>query len=178
MKRRIVCGMILMIGAVLFLQYPVHADTYELTEMWSTAEKMEISKDGGITWFTVFEGNTDPMSLIGQPAVPTGDGTVPAGHYNTYRVHITYSRFVIEYSDGTNGTSYVYDNSGNPYIEDSSVDITNTDSMSATVSRDGTTNAYIDFDPAASVQSCTAVWDGSKYVLTDFQFEPVVSVHE
>jgi hypothetical protein len=168
----------LLIGTIFFLNAPVFADTYELKEWWCTIEKLEISKNGGLTWFTVFEGGSTPLNMVGNPAAPTGDGSVPAGSYNKGRVHVIYNKFVIEYDDGVNGASNVYDGlTGNAYIEDYD-DISQEDPISVNVSANGTTNAYIDFDPSASLTSCTAIWDGAKYVVTDMDFEPVISVHE
>lgn len=157
------------------------ADT--LSSFQTTIQKLEISRDGGRTYFTVFDNNTTSVDLVaisGQNVGTfIGSAIVPAGTYNYSRVTVTDSTLQFTVNDGTNGngtiTVTVNDMPAGTFPR------TETQSMAVTVSDAGTVNGVINFDAATSYSGLTYTWNGNpapnQYTLTaGFTFNPNVTV--
>lgn len=127
-----------------------------LSNFYNTIQKLELSKDGGITWFTVFDNNTNQVDLValsGQNVgTILGSNNLPAGYYDKIRGAISASSTVFSVScDNTHGLS-----SGSKTLDFTTVSggpsfpITFTDDADFTVSEGGTTTCVMDFDAASS----------------------------
>lgn len=173
MKKQMILG--IGIAALILIASPLYADTSSLSEFVCTIEKLEISKDGGGTWFTVFKGSTaktDMMALSGSNVgTVMGSNKVPAGTYDKSRVHITYSKIVIDYTD-TDG------NNADITASDGVQDLTREYDGNVTVTPNGTTRAVINLDAASSYTITATDWDGDSFEDVNFTFEPQITIVE
>lgn len=158
------------------------ADT--LTAFQNTIEKLEISRDGGKTYFTVFENSNTSIDLVainGQ-SVGTfiGNALVPAGTYNYSRVRVSDATLTFTVNDEIpghgNGTITITKND----MPAGSIPRTETGTMSVKVSDGGTVNGVINFDAATSYSGLTYIWKGgaapNQYTLTGLTFAPNITV--
>ena len=163
--------------AILFLSELVSAQT--LTNFNNTIEKLEISRDGGKTYFTVFENNNTSIDLVainGQNVGTfMGNALVPAGRYNKYRVRISDCTIVfgnLNCCGGpAGGTLNITSNQMGGAIPR-----TETGDMNITITDGGTVNGVINFDAATSYSGFTYTWNGVAYILTGLTFNPNITV--
>ncbi len=153
-----------------------------LTSFQPTIQKLEISRNGGKTYITVFENNTTPIDLVainGQ-SVGTfiGDASVPAGHYNQARVTVTGVSFTFTANNGANGNGTLNIAAGD--IPAGTFPIIESHTMSVIVTANGTVNGVINFDAATSYSGLTYVWNGraapNQYTFTGVTINPNISI--
>jgi hypothetical protein len=156
-----------------------------LTHFYNTIQKMELSKDGGSTWFTVFDNNTSQIDLVALNGQNVGTilGTtnIPAGYYNNIRVTISDSSVVFSLTcndDSATGTltlDFANPGGGTPV----SFPMTVTDDIGLTISEGGTTTCVMDFDAATSYVSSFIHQSGSTFTPgSGFTFNPQIQGRE
>lgn len=164
-----------------------------LTSFRTTISRLEISKDGGATWITIFDGSSvsvDLVTLSGQ-GVGTflGEADIPAGVYNRARVRISTATLVFtvdgtgisgatNLSAGTTGTLTI-DLTTTPGAP--TFPLTRTQTISVSCKHSATTEATIDFDAQTSFSGLSYTDDdgagaGVAVTLAGITFEPVVTV--
>ena len=184
-------------SCILFLLYGVFsaseiyaADT--LTQFNTTIQKLEISKDGGSTFFTIFDGvsrSVDLVALSGQNVGTfLGEADVPEGHYNFYRVIVTAATLVyrVDGTGATNATNLSSSNTGTLTVDLTTYGgfpRTETGTMSTKCNAGGTTNAVINFDAATSSSNLQYADNdgpgaGTTVTFQGVTFAPVISVVE
>ena len=161
------------------------ADT--LASFTPTIQKLEISRDGGKTWVTVFDNNAAPVDLVaisGQNVGTfLGSAVVPSGKYNKSRVTVTDTTFSFTVNDDlglghVNGTITITSNN----IPAGTFPLTEIGDISVSVTDGGTVNGVINFDAATSYSGLTYLWNGgaapNQYTFTGVTFNPNVTVTE
>ncbi|MBI4431512.1 MAG: DUF4382 domain-containing protein [Candidatus Omnitrophica bacterium] len=165
------------------------ADT--LTAFNTTVQKLEVSKDGGATFFTVFDNNTaalDLVALSGQNVGTfLGEAKIPEGTYNFYRVLVTSASLTFRV-DGTGETSGSTNLNANT-TGTLTVNLNNfaccprteTGTMNVSCKEGGVTEAVINFDAATSVnglqyQDADGAGSGTTVVFQGVTFAPVINV--
>ncbi len=150
-----------------------------------TIQKLEISRDGGKTWVTVFDNNTAPVDLVainGQNVGTfLGSAVVPSGRYNKSRVTVTDTTFSFTVNDDLghgNGTINITSNN----IPAGTFPLTEIDDISISITDGGTVNGVINFDAATSYSGLTYIWNGgaapNQYTFTGVTFNPKITVAE
>lgn len=185
------------VAAILFcISFPRALYAVDVLSQFNvTIQKLEISKDGGRTYFTVFEGNTTPVNLValsGQ-GVGTllGEANVPAGTYTRSRVTISAVTlvFTVDGTGATGGTNLGGGTTGTLTINIATtagapaLPLLEEKSMNVSCKHNGTVNAVINFDAATSFSGLTytdndGVGAGTAVTLTGLTFDPVVEVVE
>jgi hypothetical protein len=130
-----------------------------LTSFQTTVQKLEVSKDGGQTFITIFENNTQPIDLTNLSGQNLGSflgsAIVPAGTYNRARVTVSTATvtFTVDGTGATNATNLNANTTGtltDDLTARATFPIMQTLSINVTMTTGGTTNAVIDFDAATS----------------------------
>lgn len=177
--KRILIITVLVGFAILFLSELVSAQT--LTNFNNTIEKLEISRNGGKTWITVFEGNASSVDLVavnGQNVGTfIGNAIVPAGRYNKYRVRISDSTIVFGNLNCCGGPAGGTLNITSDQMG-GAIPRTETGDMNITVTDGGTVNGVINFDAATSYSGFGYNFVGGQYILTGLTFSPNITVSE
>lgn len=172
---------IFILAACAFLVSSAYAvDT--LTSFQPTIQKLEISRNGGKTYITVFENNTTPIDLVainGQNVGTfIGDASVPAGNYNYARVIVTGTSFTFTVNNGANGNGTL--NIAASDIPAGTFPIVQTNTMSVVVTANGTVNGVINFDAATSYSGLTYIFNGgaapNQYTFTGVNMNPNISI--
>ena len=166
-----------------------------LSQFNTTIEKLEISKDGGTTYITVFDGNTSSVNLVALSGSSVGsllgEAKVPAGTYNRSRVVVSAVTlvFTVDGTGAQGGTNLNAVTTGTLTINIAttagapSLPLTDEKSMKITCKHTGTVNATINFDAQTSFSNLTytdndGVGAGTDVTLTGLSFDPVIDVVE
>lgn len=180
MKRRFYRIILMGLAIVFFNKLAYAVDS--LTAFQVTIQKLEISRNGGKTYMTIFDNNSAAIDLVqinGQ-SVGTfiGNMLVPAGTYNKSRVTISdvTIQFTVNNEVNGNGTITITQND----MPAGTFPRTELGNMTVAVSANGTVNGVINFDAATSYSGLTYIFNGgaapNQYTLTGVTFNPNVSV--
>ena len=163
-----------------------HAVQSQITAFTNTITKLEVSRNSGKTWTTVFDNNTTSIDLVtisGQSVgTVMGAALVPSGTYNRYRVTIATSQITFRCNDDTGGGW------GNLIVTQANMvagggvtfPLISEGDMNVTVNKDGTVDGKINFKAASSYSSFTFVLAGApgsgNYILTGLAFNPDITI--
>jgi len=182
----LILGLLIMVGEeAVYAACSSDKVTATLTNFYNVIQKLEISKNGGATYFTVFDNNTDEVDLVAVSGQNVGsvlgtNSNIPAGRYNYSRVTITNSRIIFSMSCSESGHSdgtLTIGESGGDYEPSQGYPIIVEDTIDLTVNPGGTTNAVMNFDAESSYAGSTFVHEGgTTYSPEDFVFDPQVTV--
>lgn len=176
-------------GKMLYAQHNGDKVSATLTNFYNTIKKLEISKNGGATYFTVFDNNTSEIDLVAVSGSNVGsvlgtNSNIPAGRYNYSRVTVTDCRIVFSMScsdhPNQSGTLTIGE-AGGDYEPPQGYPIVVEDSIDLTVTVGGTTNAVMNFDAASSYAGSTFQHvSGTTYSPTPggFSFDPQITVSD
>jgi hypothetical protein len=163
-----------------------------ITSFTTTIQRLEISKDGGITWITIFDGNAravDLAQLKGQ-SVGTllGEAVIPAGTYNRARVRVTTATVTFSVdgaaTEVVGATNLTAATRGVLVIDLTALTafpLTRTYNISVSCKHGAVTEGTIDFDAGTSYSAFTYSDDdgaggGVAVTLLGLTFEPRITV--
>lgn len=167
--------------------------TATMTNFFNVIEKLEISKNGGATYFTIYDNNTNEVDLVAVSGQNVGtvlgtNSNIPAGRYNYARATVANSRIVFnvsctnpgEHGVAATGILTIGDKDG-PFAPDSGYPIIEEGAIDITVTAGGTTNAVMDFDAALSYAGSTfrhQTGGAVEWYPGTFVFDPAITIGE
>ena len=154
----------------------------KLGHLYITISKIEVSKDGGTTWLTAFEGNQvlDLVAISGENVLVFNPraGLLKEATYNKARTVVTYAKAEVTIDDGIHGPKqFIFTN---PAVIKKSYPIIDERSIKVKIIIDNgyaPPTATFNFDAEKSY-SIQANWDPkiNNYKVTDIEFYPLIKV--